>query len=86
MEKLCMFCDHFGWNAIDYTYYSTLTGGSMEGGLTCAARQMNKLYAKALGWDWEPYSELRPDDTDEFRMIIKLAEVCPDYSPPASKP
>jgi hypothetical protein len=67
MEKLCIFCEHFDWEGVGYTYYSTLTGGAMNGGATC-----NKQH----------YYEQRPSDEDELRALFLKAEACPDYAPP----
>lgn len=88
MEKLCVFCDHFGWNELDYTTYSTLTGTELHGGMTCARGQMNAIRFDSPKWKESFYrdSEVRPDDTAEFRRIISIAEKCPDYSPPKSSP
>jgi hypothetical protein len=68
-EKLCVFCKHFNWEAIETesVYYSTLTGGDVftNGGMQCKKRH---------------YNEVRPDDTDEFRKVIQQAAKCPDYA------
>ena len=71
MEKLCMFCEFFKWDAVDRgPDYSEYTGGGMEGGATCDKRH---------------FSEERPIDTAEFRLLILRAETCPDYMPPNAK-
>lgn len=66
-EKLCVFCEHFNWSAVEYTYYSTLTGGSTDGGASC-----NKMH----------YYEERPGDNGELHALFARAEECTDYSPP----
>lgn len=67
MEKLCIFCEHFDWEGVGYTYYSTLTGGDTNGGATCKKGH---------------YYESRPDDEKELRALFLKAETCPDYTPP----
>ena len=67
MENLCVFCKHFDWERVGYHYYSTLTGGDIEGGATC-----KKGY----------YYEEVPCDTEDFRTLILKAETCKDYEPP----
>jgi hypothetical protein len=64
MEKLCLFCVYFDYEAIGYTYYSTLTGGQENGGMSCRKNH---------------YSDSRPDDAKTFREIILTAENCDDY-------
>lgn len=66
-EKLCMFCKHFDFESIGYTYYSPETGGDSYGGMTCRKNH---------------YCEFRPNDTDEFRKTLLKAEKCPDYTLP----
>jgi len=69
-EKLCVFCKHFDWEAIGYTYYSTLTGGDTHGGMSCRKGHFSQ------------YDAGRPDDVDDFRTTILRAGTCPDYTPP----
>jgi hypothetical protein len=83
---LCVFCDHFGWNEFEYYRYSTMTDGT-SGGLSCVKGQMNAIHyndpqraEKSIYRD----AEINPDDTEDFRKIIRIAERCPDYSPPKS--
>ena len=64
-EKLCVFCAHFDWANFEYAYYSTLTGGDLVGGFTCAKGH---------------FSDQNPYDTEAFRKLILKAESCPDYS------
>lgn len=67
MEKLCVFCEHFDWEGVGYIHYSTLTGGSLEGGASC----------KKMHFFGE-----NPRDNEEFRGLILLAKKCADYTPP----
>lgn len=66
-EKLCVFCKNFVWESPSYTHYSTLTGGNMEGGISC---KENKL-----GWRDE-----LPEDEDAFRRVILTAQHCTSYT------
>ncbi|MFA6036386.1 MAG: hypothetical protein WC759_05540 [Candidatus Micrarchaeia archaeon] len=40
--KSCLFCKQLNWERMDYHYYSTLTGGDMEGGFHCPVQWLNK--------------------------------------------
>lgn len=65
-EKLCVFCEHFDFEAIGVgPDYSEATGGDPYGGMTCKKRH---------------YVDERPDDLDDFRAILLKAETCPDYT------
>lgn len=70
MEKLCIFCKHFDWEGVGYTYYSELTGGDISGGATCMKQH---------------YFEARPRNEDQLRDLFLKAETCPDYTPPIRK-
>lgn len=67
VEKLCAFCEHFDWDSVSYHYYSTLTGGDLEGGASC-----KKFH----------FREERPDNNEELRALFLKAETCCDYLPP----
>lgn len=67
MEKLCVFCKHFDWESIGYTYYSTLTGGEIDGGMACRKGHYGH------------YDKGRPESTEEFRDVILIAQTCKDY-------
>lgn len=69
-EKLCVFCKHFQWYEFEYTYYSTLTGGDLSGGLSCGEGH---------------FLDRNPVNTVGFRSLIRKAEFCKDYSPPTEK-
>lgn len=86
-EKLCVFCDHFGWNRFEYYQYSTMTDGT-NGGIQCAKGQINAIRFNDSKWteDFYKSAEIMPDDTAEFREIIQSAIKCPDYSPPTKYP
>ena len=64
-EKLCIFCEHFDWEGVGYTHYSTLTGGDDTGGASC-----NKGH----------YYERRPDNEKDLRALFLTAEKCNNYS------
>jgi len=68
-EKICVFCPHFQYAAPEYTYYSTLTGGDLSGGLSCGKGHFSE------------YDECK--DEDSFRALILRAETCLDYGGPA---
>ncbi|HMJ28590.1 MAG TPA: hypothetical protein VK512_07705 [Xanthobacteraceae bacterium] len=63
-EKLCVFCKNFDWGKLEYTYYSTLTGGDMSGGATCRKKH---------------FFEVNPESDDAFRKLILIAQNCTDY-------
>ena len=70
MEKLCIFCEHFEWEATrDYTCGNGTCGGT-EGGASCGKGH---------------YSEQQPYDTDDLRKLYLKASSCPDYSPPSQE-
>ena len=69
-EKLCMFCEHFDFEAIGIGQdYSEYTGGDPYGGMTCKKRH---------------YVEERPHDLAGFRRVLMTAKKCKDYLPPSS--
>lgn len=68
--KLCVFCPHFDWEAIGYTYHSTRTGGELSGGASCTKGHFTE------------YSAQDAKDADAFRTLIQRAETCPDYQEP----
>lgn len=65
IEKLCIFCEHFDFESIGYTYYSTLTGGETSGGMRRKAGR---------------FCEERPYELSDFRKVILKAADCPYYS------
>lgn len=67
MSKLCVFCRNFNWGPIEYTYYSTLTGGDLSGSAGC-----RKGY-------FSEYDTQHCRNEEEFRVLILLAEKCKDY-------
>lgn len=67
-EKLCVFCEHFRWSKIDYTYYSTLTGGELDGGPWCAKDHFSEYVSQEL------------EDEEAFRQLILRAGECQDYT------
>jgi hypothetical protein len=69
-EKLCIFCNHFHWEGLEYTYYSTLTGGDVSGGATCRKGH---------------FFQTVPDDNEELRALYLRASNCKDYDPPVRK-
>ena len=67
MEKLCVFCKHMSWSIIEYTYYSTLTGGDISGGMICRKGHFDYIDSGHI------------EDENDFRQFILRAEDCKDF-------
>lgn len=63
-EKLCIFCNHMRWDAIEYWHISTITGGMLQGGASCGKGH---------------YHGMKPEDERILRLMLLRAETCPDY-------
>lgn len=88
MEKLCVFCENFGWNSVSIQDWGGQTGAGIDGGgLTCSQGMIGPLMWTRSKWEpkqpqADPSHEYLPSDTEDFRRVISIAARCEHYKPP----